>query len=80
MKKELERILLDYDWKSMKKFQPCHPSSTIKPDSFIYNEQSNNNFMGIANQARYQAAIALSNNPGIYFSGILIEWSPSGTY
>ena len=43
---------------------------------FIYNEQSNNNFTGIANQARYQAAIALSNNPGIYFSGVLIEWIP----
>ena len=27
-------------------------------------------------QACYQAAIALSNNPGIIFSGILIEWIP----
>ena len=36
---------------------------------FIYNEQSNNNVADIANQARYQAAIALSNNPGILFFG-----------
>ena len=38
--------------------------------------QLNNNFANFATQARYQAAIALSNNPGIIFSGVLIEWIP----
>ena len=35
-------------------------------------EQLNNNLTDFVTQARYQAAIALNNNPGIIFSGILI--------
>ena len=30
----------------------------------------------MANQARYQAAIDLSNNPVIYFSVVIIKWIP----